>query len=259
MFKKMLASMGAGGGSVETTLRTPSVYPGGTVEGTIDVRGGKVEQDIEYVAVSLVARVEVETDDSEYDSNVSFHEHRLTGAFRLEPEAQHQFPFAMQVPWECPFNVLGGQKLPKCFVGVRTELEIARAIDKTDIDELAVYALPGHERVLAALTQLGFRFTGADMEKGRVSGATLPFYQEIEFAPSPEFARAFNQLEVTFVTGAHEMDVILEADKRGGFLSAGADQITKFTVALAEAESYDWHGALRQQLASLAQRRGLLH
>ena len=257
MFKKMLASMGAGGGSVETTLSTPSAYPGGVVEGTIDVRGGSVEQDIEYVAVSLVARVEVESGDSEYDANISFHEQRLTGPFKLEPSAQHQMPFQLQIPWECPFNVIGGQQLHKCFVGVRTELEIARSLDKTDVDPLAVYALPAHERLLAAFTRLGFRFTGADMEKGRVTGSSLPFYQEIEFAPSPQFARAFNQLEVTFITRPQDMDVILEVDKRGGFLTEGTDQITKFTVQMAGVESFDWEGALQAQLGQLAQRRGL--
>lgn len=257
VFKKMLASMGAGGGSVETTLQTPSAYPGGTVQGVVDITGGSVEQDIEYLAIGLVARVEVESGDSEYDSMVRFHEHRLTGAFQLAPGQKHQMPFQLQVPWETPFNVIGGHQLHKCFIGVRTELEIARSIDKTDVDPLAVYALPAHERLLQAFTGLGFRFAGADMEKGRVSGSSLPFYQEIEFHPSPQFARSMNQLEVTFITRATNMDVILEVDKRGGFLSEGTDQVSKFTVEFAQIEQFAWEQELQRYLGQLMQRRGL--
>ena len=256
MFKKMMASMGAGGAKVETTLQTPSVYPGGVVQGLIDITGGSVEQMIEYVAVSLTARVEVESGDSEYDSMVSFHQHKLTGSFKLDENQKHQLPFQLQVPWETPFNVIGGQQLPKCFVGVRTELEIARSVDKTDVDPIAVYALPAHERLLAAFTQLGFRFTGADFEQGRVTGSQLPFYQEIEFAPSPQFASSINELEVTFVSRATDFDVIIEADKRGGLFTEGTDAISRFTVAYAHIDSFDWPSAIHQHVAQLAQRRG---
>jgi sporulation-control protein len=257
VFKKMMASMGAGGASVQTTLKTPSVYPGGVVEGVIDITGGSVDQLIEYVAVSLTARVEVESSDSEYDAMLSFHQHRLTGSFKLDDGSRHQLPFQMQVPWECPFNVIGGQQLPKCFIGVRTELEIARSVDKTDVDPLAVYALPAHERLLQAFTQLGFRFHGADFEKGKVTGSTLPFYQEIEFYPSQQFASAMKELEVTFVTRNTSMDVIMEIDKRGGFMASGGDTISRFSVDYAQIDHFDWAGALNHHIAQLTQRRGM--
>jgi sporulation-control protein len=257
MFKKMMASMGAGGAKVQTTLNTPSVYPGGVVEGLIDIQGGSVDQQIEYVAVALTARVEVESGDSEYDSMVTFHQHRLTGSFKLDDGARHQMPFQLQVPWETPFNVIGGQQLPKCFVGVRTELEIARSVDKADVDPIAVYALPAHERLLSAFTQLGFRFKGADFEKGRVTGSQLPFYQEIEFYSAPQFAHSINELEVTFVTRNTDMDVILEVDKKGGFLTESTDQLSRFNVQYAQIDTFDWTGALNHHVAQMSQRRGL--
>src|SRR3712207_2853358 len=145
----------------------------------------------------------------------------------------------MQIPWETPFNVIGGQQLPKCFVGVRTELEIARSVDKADVDPIAVYALPAHERLLSAFTQLGFRFHGADFERGRVTGSQLPFYQEIEFYPPAQFASAIKELEVTFVTRQTDMDVILEVDKRGGAFTSGGDQMSRFSVQYAQLDSFD--------------------
>ena len=251
MFKKVMAKVGAGGGRVETTLTNSSVYPGGTVEGVIDIGGGEVSQLVEYVAASLVARVEVESGDSEYHQMLSFHEHRLTGAFELGPGAQYQLPLQLQVPWETPFNVINSQELPRCFVGVRTELEIARARDQRDVDPIYVYALPAHERLLQAFLQLGFRFKDADFERGQVPGSMLPFYQEVEFFSSPQYAHAFNEVEVTFLTRPDAMEVILEIDKRGGFMAGSTDRVTRFTIGFNQLDQFDWTTALNQYLAQL--------
>ena len=62
-FKKLLASMGAGGASVETELRQADVFPGGVVEGSVRVQGGSVEQRIQGLTVGLQAWVEVERKD----------------------------------------------------------------------------------------------------------------------------------------------------------------------------------------------------
>jgi sporulation-control protein len=53
------------------------------------------------------------------------------------------------------------------------------------------------------------------------------------------------------------MDVILEVDKRGGFLTEGHDQIVRFNVQFAQAEQFDWEGAINGTLAQIGQRRGL--
>jgi sporulation-control protein len=250
MFKKVMAKVGAGGARVETTLTNASVYPGGTVEGIIDIAAGEVDQQVEYVAASLVARVEVESGDSEYHELLSFHEHRLTGAFELGPGAQYQLPVQLQVPYETPFNVINNQQLPRCFVGVRTELEIARSRDQRDVDPIYVYALPAHERLLQAFLALGFRFKDADFEKGLIPGSNLPFYQEVELLSSPEYAHRFNEVEVTFLTRPDAMDVILEIDKRG-FL-ASTDQVSRFSVGFDQLDQFDWTTALNQYLAQLA-------
>jgi sporulation-control protein len=63
-----------------------------------------------------------------------------------------------------------------------------------------VHPLPAQDRILDAFLRLGLRFSRADVERGRVYGVqqTLQFYQEIELRPAPRYARALNQLEVTF-------------------------------------------------------------
>jgi hypothetical protein len=54
---------------------------------------------------------------------------------------------------------------------------------------------------------------------GTIPGSGLPLYQEVEFRGSSRFPR-INQLEVTFLTSAAGTEVIIEADRRRGFLSS---------------------------------------
>src|SRR6202007_3211640 len=56
-FKKLLASLGAGGASVETVLTEVNVVPGGVVQGEVRIQGGSVNQAIEGLNVGLQARV----------------------------------------------------------------------------------------------------------------------------------------------------------------------------------------------------------
>lgn len=253
VFKKMLAAFGVGGPSVDTVLATPVVQPGGTLSGTVHIKGGDHDTLIEYVSVGLVTRVEVEGHDSEYDTSVEFHRVHLTGSFTLPAGGQHQLPFSVEVPWEAPVTRFYGTPLHGMVMGVRTELSVAKAVDKTDLDPLAIEPLPVQAAVMEAFTRLGFRFTRADLERGRIHGVhqTLPFYQEIEFYPSPAYAGRMRQLELTFVTSPQGMDVILEFDKRG-FLGSSHDSFSRHHVSHADAATTDWpavvDGWIRQAL-----------
>lgn len=255
VFKKLKAAFG-GGTTVQTTVHTPVTHPGGTVEGVIDVVGGEVVQDINFLAIALEARVEVESGDTEHLMDVRFGHQPVYGAFQLHPGQRISAPFAVPVPIETPFNVIGGQDLRGVRLGLRTELDIARSIDKGDWDPIRVEPLPAQRRILDALVNIGCRFKTADLEKGRIRGAQLDFYQEIEFYPGPEFSRAMSELEVTFVAGPHGMEVLLEGDRRGGFLDSGGDRVHRLTVGY-DAMGHDWETEMRHQLHALGQRRGL--
>lgn len=259
VFKRMMQALGVGGPSVETVLSNPNCRPGGHLEGRIHVTGGDHAVDIDYVALGLVTRVEVESGDSEYHTNQEFHRQPVTGAFRLDPGVRHSLPFRFEVPWETPITEIYGQHLYGMTMGLRTELEVARAVDKSDLDAVAVHPLPAQERILDALARLGFRFSRADVERGHIYGVrqTLPFYQEIEYYPAPQYARGLNQLELTFVAAPDRLEVVLEMDKRGGLLTEGRDAFARFTVDYATADRTDWAAQLDGLLRQSLQRRGL--
>jgi sporulation-control protein len=246
MFKRMLSAFGVGGPSVDTVLR---------------IQGGSADAEIGQVVLSLVTRVEVEHGDHEYGGVSEFLRVVVQQGVRVGAGQLVAIPFQLPIPWETPITAVGGGQLPGMTVGVRTELVIAGAPDKGDLDPVLVHPLPSQDAVLNAFGQLGFSFRSADVEAGRLHGVPqeLGFYQEIEFYPPAQFAGAVQQVELTFVANPHELYVILEADKRGGMFSSGGDAFGHFRVSHQESEGTDWASAINGWLAQVAQRGGAMH
>jgi sporulation-control protein len=260
VFKRLLQAVGVGGPSVETVLANPNCRPGGYLDGRVRVVGGDHAVDVEYVAIGLRTRVEVEGADTEYSADQEFHRQRLTGSFRLDRGARYEVDFHFNVPWETPITEVYGQRLYGMTMSLTTELEVARAVDSSDLDAVAVHPLPAQERILDALLHLGFRFSRADVERGRVSGVRqeLPFYQEIEFHPPAAYAGAINELELTFLATPSVLQVVLEIDKCGGLLTEGHDAFGSFDVDYGTVDQIDWVAEMDRWLRQSAQRRGLL-
>ncbi|MBX7470070.1 sporulation protein [Streptomyces sp. MAG02] len=255
-FKRLLASLGAGGASVETELTETNVVPGGVVQGEVRIQGGSVDQQVEGLSVGLQARVEVEGGEHEHKQDIEFTKLRLGGAFEVKAGAVHVVPFGLEIPWETPVTTIDGQQLRGMHIGVTTELEIARAVDSGDLDRIQVHPLPAQQAILDAFVRLGFRFKSADMEKGHIRGTRqrLPFYQEIEFYPPSQY-RGLNQVELSFVADDREMDVVLEMDKKPGLFSEGSDSYRSFRVGLNDFHGTDWSGYVNEWLAEVGGRR----
>ncbi|MFD8285248.1 sporulation protein [Streptomyces solisilvae] len=256
VFKRLLGSLGVGGPTVDTVLDPGPVLPGGPLTGQVHLQGGKADFEIEQITLELVARVEDERGDEEREGVVLFDRFTVGGGFRLAEGEHRSLPFTAHLPWETPVTELYGQPLG-IILGVRTGLEVADAKDKGDLDQLTVNPLPVQEAILEALGQLGFGFRSADLELGHVGGTgqRLPFYQEIELSPAPQYAHAINELEVTFLANAGGMDVVLEADKRGGLFTSGEDALTLFTVGYEGVEHRDWNTEVDAWIQQLVERR----
>lgn len=180
----------------------------------------------------------------------------MGGGFRLGAGEPRSVPFTVALPWETPVTELHGQDLG-IVLGVRTELAVAGARDKGDLDRLGVGPLPVQEAVLEAFGALGFGFRSADLEYGRIGGTgqQLPFYQEIELTPGAQYAHRITEIEVTFLAGPGGMEVVLEADKRGGLLSSGHDAVNRFTVSHDGVEHQDWNAIVDEWLRRLVEHR----
>ncbi|MER5410360.1 sporulation protein [Streptomyces sp. NPDC002769] len=256
VFKRLLGAMGAGGPSVDTVLDGGAVAPGGILSGQVHLRGGDADVAIEHIGLDLIARVEAEHEDGESEGAVVFERFTVGGGFRLVGEERRSIPFSVPLPWETPVSELYGQPLG-IVLGVRTELAVAGARDKGDLDPLTVRPLPVQEAVLEALGQLGFGFRSADLEYGHIGGTgqRLPFYQEIELTPAPQYAHAVNEIELTFLATPAGMEVVLEADKRGGLFESGHDALTRFTVSHQDAHTLDWNSEVDGWMRELVEHR----
>ncbi|MDT0610409.1 sporulation protein [Streptomyces lancefieldiae] len=254
VFKRLLGSLGVGAPTVDTVLDPAPALPGGTLSGQVHLKGGQADFDIEHITLELVARVEAEREDGESDGIVVFDRFTVGGGFRLAAQEPRSVPFSVMLPWETPVTELYGQPLG-IVLGVRTELAVAGAKDKGDLDQLTVAPLPAQEAILEALGQLGFGFKSADLEYGHIAGTgqQLPFYQEIELTPAPQYAHQVNEIELTFLTGPGGLEVVLEADKRGGLFSSGHDALTRFTVGHHDVR--DWTAEVDGRLRQLVEHR----
>ncbi|MER6999201.1 sporulation protein [Streptomyces sp. NPDC000410] len=251
VFKRLLGSMGVGGPAVDTVLDVTTAVPGGSLTGEVRLTGGRADFDIEHITLELVARVEAETHDGEYEGAAAFERFQVGGGFRLAEAEHRSVPFAVTLPWETPLTQLHGQPLG-IVLGVRTELGIADAKDKGDLDPLSVGPLPVQEAILEAFGQLGFGFKSADLELGRIGGTgqQLPFYQEIELTPAPQYAHQVGEIEVTFLASPSGLEVVLEADKRGG-LFAGHDVLGRHVVSHEGAAHRDWNAVVGSWISQL--------
>lgn len=249
--------LGITGTAVDLRLDNPRISPGETMSGVIVVEGGDFEVDVRTLVLSLEAKAEVETDDGEHLTTVRFAKLEVGGPFELAPGAKSRFPVQFPIPIETPFNVINGTTLKGCGIGIRTEMDIRRAIDKADMDPIEVHPLPSQTAVLQAFDELGFQFKRSDFEKGRISGNPLPFYQEVEFGPSSALRGKVNEVEVTFLTRTGDMDVLVELDKRGGLLSSGSDRVGRFTISHADATGGAARGAVERLIEDLGRKRGL--
>lgn len=258
-FKKLLASLGAGGASVETVLHESNVLPGTMLRGEVRVQGGSVAQQVQGLSVGFQARVEVERNDEEYHQNMRFGSHRVAEAFEVQPGAVFTAPFEVLVPWETPITMFERRHLDGMKVGLYTELDIARAVDASDLDPVQVHPLPAQQAILESFGALGFRFKSADLERGHVARTRqrLPFYQEIEFRVPSQY-RGLSEVELTFVADGQEMDVVMEMDKKPGLFSSGRDTFRSFTMPLESFHSTDWTAYLNEWLTEVGGRRGWL-
>jgi sporulation-control protein len=242
VFKKMMQKFGVGGPSVDTVLTDPRLSPGDPLTGEIRLTGGDADTAaIEHIALSLVTRAQ--------GRSVDFHRVVVAGQTRLAPKEQRTIPFSVPLPWEAPLTEVGGQPLPGVQLGLRTDVSIAKAVDKGDLDPVFVAPAPAQDSVLDAFGELGCTFKSATVRTGQIYGVRqdLPFFQQFEFYPPGRYAGRVQEIGLILVTTPAGVLVILAAGQPGG---TGAG---RFQVSHEEAVETDWAGHVSEWLDQLVQ------
>jgi sporulation-control protein len=267
MFQKVLASFGSGGAKVDAQLLDRSVRPGGMLHGEVLLHGGQVDQEVESLSVTLLARVETAANGKAPELvDLPFQTIQLAGREVVRAGAQITVPFEVQLPWETPITTVFGKYLTGMAVGLQTNLNLAGSmVDPQDVDAVAIEPVPAQHRLLDAFSRLGFQFSRASLEKNRVDGVDqqLPFFQEIHFTPSPAFGKVFNDLAVTFLARPQDVQVVLDVTKRvrvakgGGLGARGQSFLGMFVVEYAALGRTNWEPQLEGWLREVAKPRGI--
>ncbi len=268
MFQKVMASFGQGGATVDARILDRHVRPGGTLHGEVLLAGGQVDQEVESLAVTLLARVEQEVTNGDRPDVVDmpFQNVQLAGREMVRAGAQVKVPFEVQMPWETPVTTVFGKYLTGMAVGLQTNLNLSRTmVDPQDVDAIPIEPLPAQHRILDAMSRLGFQFRSAGLVKERLDGADqqLPFFQEISFAPSPNFAKVFDEVAVTFLARPRDVQVVLDVNKRvrvlkgGGLGGRARSMLGMFVVDYGALGSTNWEQQIETWLREVARPRGI--
>ncbi|MEH7075404.1 sporulation protein [Neobacillus drentensis] len=215
-FNKVFASVGIGSASVDTKLEKDTYMPGETVNGVVEIKGGKVDQQVDEIYLTLNTTYLREADDKKYTVTAAIDRFRLTTPFVIRSNEKKDIPFSFQLPFDTPLSI-GRSK-----IWVTTGLEIKGGVDPSDKDYLKVVPNPIMSAVFNAIDNLGFRIREADCEEAprRLRGR-LPFVQEFEFVPTSGLFRGrLDELEVVFFpSGNGSLDIMFQVDRRARGLS----------------------------------------
>ena len=264
MFQKVMASFGQGGATVDARILDRHVLPGGTLHGEVILVGGQIDQEVDSLAVTLLARVEQGPDGETTD--LPFQNVQLAGRELVRAGAQIKVPFEMQMPWETPVTTVFGKYLTGMAVGLQTNLNLARTVvDPQDVDAIPIEPVPAQHRILDAMTRIGWKFRDANLVKNRIDGVDqqLPFFQEINFTPPPAGATVFNELAVSFLARPRDVQVVLDVQKRvrvlkgGGLGGRSQSRLGSFTVEYAAMSRTNWEQQIEGWLREVAKPRGI--
>jgi sporulation-control protein len=213
--KKVLASVGIGNASVDTIVPDGTVRPGDTIDATVHVTGGAVEQEVGRIRFELETRYL--TEDGYEDVDIA--RYSIDG-LTIEPETETTHPVEIDLPYETPVTVGGVD------VWVETELDIDFAVDPDDTDALTVAPTPRLQTAFDAMEELGFALQTAECEADPYDryGTGQRFVQEFEFRPTGgPFASDVDEVELIARPGPDECGLSVEVDRNAGLLSEMAD------------------------------------
>jgi sporulation-control protein len=251
-FNKVFASVGIGSATVDTKLEKDTYMPGETVRGVVEIKGGRIDQQIDEIYLSLNTTYLRESDDKKYTVTATIDKFRITSPFVITVNERKEIPFTFQLPYDTPLSI-GRSK-----VWVTTGLDIKDGVDPSDKDYLKVVPNPLMTAVFNAVDNLGFRIREADCEEAprRLRGR-LPFVQEFEFVPtSGPFRGRLDELEVVFFpSGNGDLDIMFQVDRRarglaGLFSEAMGTDETNVRLTISNADI----PYLQQKIQSVIQR-----
>lgn len=218
MFKKLLASVGIGGATVDTVLQTENLKPNAEFQADIVIRGGDTEQTLSGLELRLMTEAKREGEEGTTWEPVILDRWALHEEMTVAAHEEIIIPFTATLPTETPITEIQAQK-HQSHVWLETGLSIDMARDASDKDYLAIAPTPVIHMVLSAMDHCGYKLAKADVEVGYLNGANFSshsgIYQELEYKPKG-MGIFTKEVELSFITEDDHTHILMERDRRMG-------------------------------------------
>lgn len=244
MLKKMFERLGVGGLSVDTVLNEHGACPGGQITGTVIITGGASDWDCEELVVELQTSCLVEMENGNRAPAMLGMAMAAVRPGRIEAGSSQSLDFIIEVPLDTPITAGSTHS------AIATRLGVAMAVDPTDLDPVLINATPEMEAVLASVERQGFRLKEVETEHN--PRRAMPVTQEFDFRPTGHNRGRIEEVEVSFSPKEASLGVTLTVDRRGGFVRAGGERKTNFTIRKGQIDPGSIDAALAQAISQLA-------
>ncbi|MBU2897731.1 sporulation protein [Vibrio hepatarius] len=228
MFGQLKASLGIGAAKVDTILNSISYVQGDTLQGTVNIQGGDVDQQVDAINLKLCTEVKVESEDGTSYQHFTLGTLQAVQPFTIQANQNKQVPFQFKLEPETPITALIALK-NQCQVWLETSLDIDFAIDPKDRDFVEIKPLPAVAKLITGVEDSGFTMVKADVEKGYLKGSNFSSksgcYQEIEFRNNGLINK--KEIELSFILDADVIHCLAEVDRS---LSFQGDQYISFSL-----------------------------
>lgn len=218
--KRLLSVFGIGAARIETVLDVDNLVPGETITGTLTVTGGDVPQDVRNIYLYTMGRCRFTDDGKTKYRHVTFDEHRIGGAFVIQPGEVITETFSFVLTYDTPLTIMGTT------IYIQTGADIPLAFDPVDEDAIVVRPNKMVQAMFNAMKDMGFRMYKSDCESGYKYGRR--YIQEFEFKPqSGKFKKKLDEVELICVASPDDLMVYMQVDRRArdfkGFIAGALD------------------------------------
>ncbi|MGA3488456.1 sporulation protein [Micromonosporaceae bacterium DT55] len=227
--------------AVRTTLGNPSTRPGMSLPGRVTVSAGGLPVPVDEIRVGLLTQVESPSPDARRRL-LQFCSAPAAGGFAVAAGQTRTVDFALPVPWETPVTVVDGKVPLNLRMALRTEVRVGSGLAQGPTVPVFVHPLPAQAGVLDALHTLAFTPRQVGLRYGRLpwAGQLLPFHQLLGYWVAPLYTGPITELEVTFVAGPEELEVVFWLDRRLALSGLTHASVSRFRVRHAGAGRQQW-------------------
>jgi len=170
---RLLSSLGIGAATVETILPDGALAPGETVEVTVEIKGGSVQQTIDGLYFGLLTKTD--------GSDQLIAQFRVVESLTVDAGQRRTIETEITIPPWTP--VTRGDRR----VWLKTGLDVSWAVDPNDEDDIVVAPGPHMEALFAAAEDLGFEPCESELREPKWHD--WPLVQAFRYEPGPAVYR----------------------------------------------------------------------